>query len=119
MKTTSEGERLRRLISEREFSNSPLSAELRVQAAAYARRRIGEGFRQPDVARELGVALASVGRWLLPRDGEVAARTALVPVHVVPDSRTGGAAFEVVTPRGLRVVGLDMDALCTLLARHG
>jgi hypothetical protein len=118
MKTTSEGERLRRLISEREFSNSPLSAELRGEAAAYARRRVAEGHRQSDVARELGVALASVGRWLLPRDGEKA-RAALIPVHVVGEAKPSNTAIEVVTPRGLRVVGLDIDALCMLLARHG
>jgi len=119
MKTTSEGERLRRLISEREFPNSPLSAELRAQATAYAQRRVAEGLRQTDVARELGVALASVGRWLMPRDGESAARAALIPVHVVSEPKASTAGFEVITPRGLRVVGLDMDALCTLLARHG
>jgi hypothetical protein len=118
MKTTSEGERLRRLISELDYPNSPLSTELRAESSTYARRRIAEGFRATDIARELGVALASVGRWLKPRD-EDTARAALVPVQVVPDASTRGSSFEVVTPRGLRVTGLDMDALCTLLARHG
>jgi hypothetical protein len=119
MKTTIEGERLRRLISEREFPNSPLSTELRAEAATYARRRVNEGFRATDIARELGVALASVGRWLQPRQDANGVRAALVPVQVVPDTNVRAGSFEVVTPRGLRVSGLDMDALCTLLARHG
>jgi hypothetical protein len=42
-----------------------------------------------------------------------------VPVRIVADAADTPKRFEVVTPRGLRVVGLDIDALCALLERHG
>jgi hypothetical protein len=62
---------------------------------------------------KLGVSMVSVGRWLRNRES-----AALVPVQVI-DVPAAVSRFEVVTPRGLRVVGLDMIALCTLLERHG
>jgi DNA-binding transcriptional regulator LsrR (DeoR family) len=111
-RTTSECERLRRLISEREFPTSPLSADLRAAAVSYARQRSSEGASQQVISDELGVSVVSVGRWL-----RVAESAALVPVSVIPDAVP--TSFEVITPRGLRVVGLSIDALCTLLERHG
>ena len=65
MKSASgECERLRRLISQREFPTSRLSPELRAQAIAYARQRSSEGATQSTIADELGVSIMSVGRWL-------------------------------------------------------
>lgn len=114
MKTrTSESERLRRRISEREFPTSRLSAELRAEAVCYARRRCSEGASQQAIAAELGVSVVSISRWL-----RVSGSSALVPVRVISDT-SSPSTFEVVTPRGLRVVGLDIDALCTLLERYG
>jgi hypothetical protein len=115
MKTLmSEGERLRRAISQREFPTSRLSAELRAAATSYSQRRILEGASHGAISAELGVSTFSVGRWL--RTDESAA---FVPVHIVDDGTETSQKFEVVTPRGLRVVGLDIDALCALLERHG
>ena len=115
MKTlTSEGERLRREISRRPSATSKLSAELRASATSYARRRASEGAPQSAIGEELGVSVVSVGRWLR---GDAGAD--FVPVHVVPDAAEAPQRFEVVTPRGLRVVGLDVNALCALLERHG
>jgi DNA-binding transcriptional regulator LsrR (DeoR family) len=79
---------------------------------SYARRRSSEGASQQAISEELGVSVVSVGRWL-----RVAESAALVPVSVIPDPVP--TSFEVVTPRGLRVVGLTIDALCALLERHG
>ena len=115
MKTPmSEGERLRRAISQREFPTSRLSADLRASATSYARRRVSEGASQGAISEELGVSTFSVGGWL--RADESAE---FVPVHVIADATEASQKFEVVTPRGLRVVGLDIDALCALLQRHG
>jgi hypothetical protein len=115
MKTTaSEDERLHRAISQREFPTSRLSAELRAPATSYTRRRAMEGAPQRQIAEELGVSMVSVSRWV--RSEETAA---LVPVRVVAEPVEKPHGFEVVTPRGLRIVALDMDALCTLLERHG
>jgi DNA-binding transcriptional regulator LsrR (DeoR family) len=115
MKTLmSEGERLRGLISRREFPTSRLTAELRASAVSYARRRVLEGASQGAISEELGVSTFSVSRWL--RGGGEAD---FVPVRVVPDVVEAARGFEVVTPRGLRIVGLDIDALCALLERHG
>ena len=69
---------------------------------------------QSVIADELGVSIVSVGRWL--RASESAA---LVPVRIIADPAGASSGLEVVTPRGLRVVGLDMDMLCALLERHG
>jgi transposase len=109
-----ECERLRRLIAHRKFLRSPLSRELRAQAIAYARHRSSEGATQSAIADELGVSIMSVCRWL-----RVDNTMGLIPVRVVAEPRTTTATFEVVTPRGLRVTGLDMGALCALLERHG
>jgi hypothetical protein len=115
MKTLmSEGERLRRLISRREFPTSRLSAALRASATSYARRRASEGVAQSAISEELGVSVVSVGRWLRDDGG-----ADFVPVRVVPDAVEAHQRFELVTPRGLRVVGLDIDALCALLERLG
>ena len=117
MTMTSQSERLRRAISRRDRPNSRLSAELRAEASTYARTRSSQGATQAEIAAELGVSVVSVGRWL--RDGRDQERTALVPVSIVADVVDSPSAYEVVTPRGLRVVGLDMRALCTLLERLG
>ena len=66
------------------------------------------------IAEELGVSIVSVARWL--RAGETAT---LIPVRVIATPVETSSGFEVVTPRGLRVVGLDVGTLCALLERHG
>jgi len=115
MRTTrSECEELRQLISDREFPTSRLSADLRARATSYTRRRSSEGAPQSAIAAELGVSTVSIARWLRSRDG-----AALVPVSVIPEPRSESASFEVVSPRGLRVVGLTLDDVCALLERHG
>ena len=63
---------------------------------------------------ELRVSTFSVSRWLRADTG-----AEFVPVRIVDDETETSQRFEVVTPRGLRVVGLDIDALCALLERHG
>ena len=42
-----------------------------------------------------------------------------MPVEIITDTPHVSAGLELVTPSGLRVVGLDVDTLCALLARLG
>ncbi len=91
---------------------------MRRQATSYAQRRAREGAAQVLIAAELGVSTMSVSRWLRDAvDAEPSA--ALVPVEIITDTPRATAGLELVTPSGLRVVGLDVDTLCTLLARLG
>lgn len=44
----------------------------------------------------------------------------MVPVRVVAMKASGTASRAVITtPRGLRIEGLDLDGVCTLIARLG
>jgi hypothetical protein len=117
--TTIEGEQLRRMISQREYPSSGLSEELRQRATSYARRRAAEGAPQRVIAEELGVSTVSIGRWLGARHSTARQSAALVPVHVIAEPTERASGFEIVTLRGLRVVGLDLEALCAVLERHG
>jgi hypothetical protein len=59
----------------------------------------------------------AVERWL-----RAAAPAALVPVRIVDVGRASKPALPapvVPTPSGLRVEGLDLDALCTLVMTRG
>ena len=116
-----DGDLLRRAIEQRPFSTSRLNATLRDRATAYAQRRCAEGIAQVVIAAELGVSTMSVSRWL--RDGVrgQASHVALVPVQVIADTQPVATAVgvELVTPNGLRVLGLDVETLCTLLQRFG
>ncbi|HKN68608.1 MAG TPA: hypothetical protein VJW73_20125 [Gemmatimonadaceae bacterium] len=69
------------------------------------------------IASELGVSAMSVKRWLRAD----AASTAMVRVRVVAPRRPVEVASSpvITTPRGLRVEGLDLDAVCTVIARFG
>ena len=84
-----------------------MRARLRASAASC------EGVPQRVIAGELGVSIVTVGRWLR----EVPS-AALIPVHMISPERVP-SRFEVWTPRGLRVEGLDFDSLCALLERLG
>jgi DNA-binding transcriptional regulator LsrR (DeoR family) len=110
--TTSECEYLRRAFEARESPTAGIRGELRERAVAYARTRSSEGVPQRVIAGEIGVSVVTVGRWLR----EVPS-SSLVPVRVI--SPSPASSLEVVTPRGLRVVGLDLDSLCDLIERHG
>ena len=116
-----EGARLAQRIATRRTPSSGLTAELRAEAIAYARRRLAEGASQATVARELAVTTMTVSRWLsMPTTPARPARkpSKMRRVKVVDVKRASGAIV-VTTPRGLRVEGLDLDAVCTLVTRCG
>lgn len=124
--TTSEVNALKRAIG----TQRPLSEGVRARALAYVRARRREGASQDAIARELGLSQHTVSRWLRARneaavlaDADKVPASALVAVRVVdePHGAMPAAATPLVvtTPRGLRIEGLGLDALCTLIARLG
>jgi hypothetical protein len=114
----SEGAKLRREIGRRESSHRPLHRELRTRCQAYASRRASEGASQTLIAEELGLSAMSIQRWL--RAKALPSVTAMFPVHVrAPAPLQSTSRAVVTTPRGLRIEGLDLDAICTLIARLG
>lgn len=74
------------------------------------------GVAKQAIARELGVSAMSVQRWLRARPA-----AAMVPVRIIASAAPPAAdrRVVVVTPSGLRVEGLDLDGVCTLVARVG
>jgi hypothetical protein len=114
-----EGEKLRREIGRRESARGRLRRDLRERCERYAAAREAAGAAQKLIASELGVSAMSVQRWL--RAKQKATTTAMVPVRVVAPRPHQELAESLVmtTPRGLRVEGLDLDALCTVIGRLG
>jgi hypothetical protein len=113
-----EGEKLRREICRRASTRGRLRRELRERCEQYAATRSAAGAPQKIIAAELGVSAMSVQRWLRARSP--ARATAMVPVRVVaPRAPQEATRIVVTTPRGLRVDGLDLDAVCTVIARLG
>lgn len=103
--------------------------DVRQRAAAYVRARRAAGVRPDAIATELGISRHSVLAW--SRAAEEARRLELVPVVVMTgepppllgaDSRPAPAVVPspvLVSPRGFRVEGLDVQALGALLERLG
>ena len=104
-------------ISERRSPRGRLRRDLRERCALYAAARSAAGASQKTIASELGVSAMSVQRWLRAKP----ARTAMVRVRVVAPRQPVEvrSSLVITTPRGLRVEGLDLDAVCTAIARLG
>ena len=114
-----EGEKLRREIGQRQSARGRLRRELRERCERYAAARSAAGISQKMIASELGVSAMSVQRWQRAKPAKPAS-TAMVRVRVVAPRPTEVASRPVITtPRGLRVEGLDLDAVCTLITRLG
>jgi hypothetical protein len=114
-----EGEKLRREIGRHGSARGrKLSDDLRARCVDYAASRAAAGASETAIASTLGISVTSVHRWLRAKP---TISTAMVPVRVVAPSRPPASASSVVltTPRGLRVEGLDLEALCVVLARLG
>ena len=80
---------------------------LREQAAQYAAHCTAQGTPLTQTAEELGVSSQSLRRWM-----SAAARDAFAPVHLADAHR---ATFTVHGPAGVRIEGLDLDAVASLL----
>jgi hypothetical protein len=108
-------------------------AEVRARVGRYAAARRADGDRVSAIALDLGISTTSITKWAsaVVRPPPLQ----LVPVEVVPDVLvaptilapvtrrvpTGSAVCSptLVSPRGFRVEGLDVEALYTLLGRLG
>jgi hypothetical protein len=86
-------------------------------ALALARRYLGQGGPVARLARELGVSEPTLTKWLRPP-----ARPMLRPVAIAiapaspPSTRTRPV---LITPKGVRVKGLDRDTLVAVLQALG
>jgi predicted transcriptional regulator len=87
-----------------------LPRALRLEVAQHAATRRADGTPIAQIARELGINAQTLRRWMLET------RDAFGVVHVVPHS-VAPATFTLTGPSGIRVEGLDLDALAALLRR--
>ena len=111
---------LRGLIGPRRGARGPLPKGVRQQGSAYVKTRKAEGASDATIAAELGVSHPTIKRWRR----RIRGCAALVPVSIVSAEldapfAAGTSTVVVTTPRGLRIEGLDMEALCALIARVG
>lgn len=113
-----EAERLRREIGQRKSRRGPLSHELRERGTQYARARAANGAAAAAIAGELGLAEKTIERWL--SGGPTAS---MIPVRVVDvvdiEMKPPAGRLVVTTSRGIRIEGLNFDALCELVTRCG
>lgn len=86
-------------------------------ARALARMRLGQEGSVARLARALGVSEPTLAKWLRPPTPAVV-RPVAVTVAPPPD-RPEGAGSVLITPRGLRVEGLDRDTLVAVLQALG
>lgn len=107
---------MRREIGGRRSRRGPLLRELRERGKAYARARAAAGASAADIAAEVGLAEKTIARWLAG-----VSSASLVPVRVVGVERVAAtrSGAVVTTPSGLRIEGLDVDAICALVMRCG
>ena len=93
-------------------------AAVRHQVMAIARRRQAEGADVSAIAREVGVAPWTLALWL-----RKPARAVVRAVQVLPDAARADPPTAprpvLITPRGIRVEGLDRDLLLAVLRALG
>ncbi len=121
MKTEIRGrERLAAEIAARPAAGGKLPSQLRRDAIDYAQRRVAQGASRGEIARELGVAVISVQRWLEIAKRQPAQRVVrkLRRVRVV-EPLPARSAIVVTTTQGLRVEGLGLGDVIALLRALG
>lgn len=90
-------------------------AALHAEAVRLARERLAQGVALARIARDLGLRPPTLSLWLRKTPKPSLRRVALAP-DPQPTPATGPATVPVlVTPRGFRVEGLDVDTLALLL----
>lgn len=97
-------------------------APFRMAALALARPRVKRGTSIARVARALGLPPQSLGRWLRESPRAPALRpvtVALTPAPVPRPTPPPERGAVLITPQGLRVEGLDPDALIAVLRALG
>ncbi len=92
--------------------------EIRERALAFARRRRAEGASYTVLASELGLSVMTLHGWLKGGRGRGRKKPRLprlVPVEVVPEEEAKPAGAVVVASGGIRVEGLQVEQIATLL----
>lgn len=99
---------------------------LRAAVVDHTRCRLDRGESVSAVADSLGLSGQTLSYWLRsgPTGAPPRATPAMRPVSVVPADDTADQSLPpgrpvLVTPRGLRIEGLDVDALVELVQRLG
>ena len=122
-KDTEERARLEQEIAKRPSSRSQLPEHVRRAAIVYTQRRVSQGASQAMIARELGVTTISVARWIRigrPTDASSVSTPSkqvrrLRAVRIVDSPRSSASTIVATTRDGLRVEGLTVADLVTLL----
>lgn len=89
-----------------------LPRALRLEVAQYTAARRVDGTPVAEVARELGINAQTLRRWMAS-----ATEDAFEVVHLVAPTTPATATFTLTGPAGVRVEGLDLDALVVLLRK--
>lgn len=95
------------------------SEGLHKEAVAYTRRRQEQGHRLTDIARDLGIKPVTLARWLKKSQG-----TSLRPVEIVASPRPAeispaATGATMILPNGIRIEGLGLESLASLLRQIG
>ncbi|MCK9459451.1 MAG: hypothetical protein M0R80_07425 [Proteobacteria bacterium] len=93
---------------------SEYPAALREFAVAFVRKAVDGGGSKAAAARALDVSEVTLAKWL--GDGEVELEPAFREIVVEPETATP-RSLVLVTPTGMRVEGLDVEAAAALLVR--
>jgi hypothetical protein len=114
--STHETARLRTALAttERTGRGRAYPPSLRAEVLRHARARITAGEAASVIATDLGLHAATLASWI-GRASPAPAAFASVDVLAEPPASPG--ALVVHTPQGLRIDGLDLDSLVTLLRR--
>ncbi len=119
--STHEAEDLRRdLRRHGRARGKRFAPELRQRIMAYAERRRREGASWMSIATELGACFETVRRWC--GGGSVPTARQLRRVEVIAEPVVAVAArasLAVVTPNGLRIEGVGLDEVITLVRALG
>ena len=87
------------------------SEEMRSFAVRYAKGRIGRGSTVSASAKELGVAEATLNKWLKRND-------AFRQIQIRPD-KSDTRTVTLITPNGYRLEGLDIESAASILRAIG
>jgi len=97
------------------------SAELRKEIVVYARIEVASGASIRGTARQLGMSVNTLARWLAERQRE--ASSGFRPVQMEPEQmepeqgQQASRNLVLVSPDGYRVEGLEVEQVLTLLSR--
>lgn len=92
--------------------------ELHQEAVSYANARQRQGDSLRAISRDLGVKPVTLYRWLQRSQTPALHRVEILPMDLSPPV-VPSAGVTVTTPTGIRIEGLDLEALIALLRRLG